>query len=140
MQVRRTSLASVAMCETVMLQTSVAAKMSVSQVRSKAREHCQDAKNAREAGRLPFDVTHRPGWKALTDADGSIHVPFKCSSCKDSTKCSWEGAASYLAQTGHFALRCTGQHDPGRTTQKMGHCDTTAARHPRCFWKHQQLW
>ena len=106
--------------ETVMLRIRVAEKMSAPQIRCKAREHCRDAEAARQAGRMPFDITHRPGWTTQKKPNGSILIPLSCSSCKDATKCTWQGVASYLPDPGCFELLCTGQHDPDGQRKKGG--------------------
>ena len=105
---------------TLLLSYQVGAAMTAQQIRAKARGHCQDAEAAHAAGRLPFDITHRPGWQTVRSKDGSICVPLLCSSCKTAEKCTWEGAASYSAPTKVFALRCSGDHDPAGQRKKGG--------------------
>ena len=94
--------------------------MTASQIRTKARDLCRDATAAAEAGRMPFDVTHRPGWHTQTAGDGSTTVPLACSSCKNPAACTWEGAASYRPKTAQFKLRCIGQRDPSGQRKKGG--------------------
>ena len=105
---------------TVMVKTQVASSLTAREVRAKAQEHCRSLKAAADAGRLPFDVSQRPGWVSQKDKNGSVAVPLVCTSCQDPKKCTWVGGACYNSQTMHFELRCTGDHDPAGQRKKGG--------------------
>ena len=105
---------------TVMVKTQVASSLTAKEVRAKAQEHCRSLKAAADAGRLPFDVSQRPGWVSQKDKNGSVAVPLVCTSCQDPKKCTWVGGACYNSQTMHFELRCASDHDPAGQRKKGG--------------------